>query len=290
MQDLRLRSGPMAAQDLFQISHIVPDFLAQFAEYKTASDRTRRTLRNRLDVSYGPAPRQRLDLFFPPGEVSGAPIHMFIHGGYWRAQVREDYAFVADGVTAAGAVCAIVEYTLKPAVPMSNLVRETREALAWLASNAASFGGDGTKLSASGHSAGGHLVTYLASRAPHEREFPSTPVRSIIPISGIYDLRPITTSYLQPEVQLTDEEVAHWSPIEAVPSAQTHYEIVVGHDETAPFHQQAQDYAYVLERHGVSHERVTLHGEEHMSVVRKLGVVGSPMWMLLKDAIERSSG
>ena len=280
----------MAEQDLFQISHIVPDFDAQFAEYKVASDVTRRTLRHQLDVPYGPAPRQRIDLFFPPGEVSGAPIHMFIHGGYWRAQVREDYAFVADGVTAAGAICAIVEYTLKPAVPMSNLVRETREALAWLAAHAGEFGGDGTKLSASGHSAGGHLVTYLASRAPHERAFPAMPVRSIIPISGIYDLRPITTSYLQPEVQLTDEEVAQWSPIEAVPSTGTHYEIVVGHDETAPFHQQAQDYAYVLERHGVSHERVTLHGEEHMSVVRKLGIVGSPMWELLRDAIERSRG
>jgi arylformamidase len=278
----------MAEQDLFQISHIVPDFEEQFEDYKASSNATRRTLRNQLDIQYGDAPRQRLDLFFPPGELSGAPIHMFIHGGYWRAQVKEDYAFVADGVVATGAICAIVEYTLMPGARMANLVRETREALAWLAANAADFGGDGTKLSASGHSAGGHLVTWLASRAPHEREFPVTPVKAVIPISGIYDLRPITTSYLQPEVQLTAEEVAHWSPIEGVPSTATHYEIVVGHDETAPFHQQAQDYAYVLERHGVSHERMTLHGEEHMSVVRKLGVVGSPMWELLRDAVERS--
>jgi arylformamidase len=112
----------------------------------------------------------------------------------------------------------------------------------------------------------------------------------VIPISGIFDLRPITTSYLQPELHLTPEEVAHWSPIEAVPSPSTHYEIVVGHDETAPFHQQAQDYAYVLGRHGASHERVTLHGEEHMSVVRKLGVFGSPMWELLGDAVVGSRG
>jgi arylformamidase len=280
----------MADQDLFQISHIVPDFDAQFQDYKASSNATRRTLRNQLDIPYGDAPRQRLDLFFPPGEAEGLPVHMFIHGGYWRAQVREDYAFVADGVTAAGAIAAIVEYTLMPGARMADLVRETREAAAWLATNAAGFGGDGTKLSASGHSAGGHLVTYLASRSPHERDAPETPVRAVIPISGIYDLRPITTSYLQPELHLTPEEVAHWSPIEAVPSAATHYEIVVGHDETAPFHQQAQDYAYVLERHGAPHERVTLHGEEHMSVVRKLGRVGSPMWELLKDAIERSRG
>ena len=280
----------MAEPDLFQISHLLPDFQQQFDDYRTSSDATRRTLRSQLDVAYGEAPRNRLDLFFPPGEVRGAPIHMFIHGGYWRAQVREDYAFVADGVTAAGAICAIVEYTLMPAARMPDLVRETRAALTWLAANAHSFGGDGSKLSASGHSAGGHLVTYLAARAPHERELPPTPIHAVIAISGIFDLRPITTSYLQPELHLTPQEVADWSPIEAVPAGATHFELVVGHEETAPFHQQAQDYAYVLERHGIGHERVTVHGEDHMSVVRQLGVVDSPMWSLLRDAIEMSRG
>ena len=33
----------MADQDLFQISHIVPDFEAQFADYKASSDATRRS-------------------------------------------------------------------------------------------------------------------------------------------------------------------------------------------------------------------------------------------------------
>jgi arylformamidase len=280
----------MAEYDPFKISAIVPDFQAQFEDYKAASNATRRTLRSQLDLPYGEAPRQRLDLFFPPGELSGAPIHMFIHGGYWRAQVKEDYAFVADGATAAGAIAAIVEYTLMPGARMANLVRETREAMAWLAAHAHEFGGDGSKLTASGHSAGGHLVTYLASRGPHEATMPATPVRAVMPISGIYDLRPIMTSYLQAELFLTPEEVARWSPFDAVPASGTHYEIVVGHDETTPFHLQAQDYAYALERHGVSHERVTLHGEEHMSVVRKLGVLESPMWGLLREVIERSRG
>jgi arylformamidase len=280
----------MADQDLFQISHIVPDFQAQVDDYKASSNATRRNLRSQLDVPYGDAARQKLDLFFPPGELEGAPVHMFIHGGYWRAQVKEDYAFVADGIVAAGAIAAIVEYTLMPGNRMADLVREIREAAAWLAGNAGGFGGDGTKLSASGHSAGGHLVTWLGSRAPHERALPATPVRAVIPISGIFDLRPITNSYLQPELHLTAEEVAHWSPIEAVPSTATHYEIVVGHKETAPFHQQAQDYAFVLGRHGASHERMTIPGEDHMSVVRKLGIVGSPVQQLLVDAIERSKG
>jgi arylformamidase len=278
----------MTEQDQFQVSHIVPDFQAQVDDYKASSNATRRTLRSQLDIQYGAAPRQRLDLFFPPGELSGAPIHLFIHGGYWRAQVKEDYAFVADGIVAAGAIAAVVEYTLMPGARMADLVRETREAATWLAGRAPHFGGSPSRLTASGHSAGGHLVTYLASRAPHEKNHPATPIPAVIPISGIYDLRPITTSYLQPELHLTADEVAQWSPIEAVPSPATHYAIVVGHNETLPFHQQARDYSFVLGRSDVSHERLTLAGEDHMSVVRKLGVVGSPMWQLLRETIQRS--
>ena len=87
---------------------------------------------------------------------------------------------------------------------------------------------------------------------------------------------------------LTDEEVAHWSPFEAVPSVRTHYEVVVGHDETEPFHLQAQDYAFALQRHGAEVERITLPEHEHMSLVRELGRPEKPMGELLKGAIERS--
>lgn len=277
----------MAETDPFNVAAIIPDFEAQFDDFRASSNATRRTLRNRLDIPYGPARRQRLDLFFPPGEADGLPVHMFIHGGYWRNQVKEDYAVLADGITAAGAVAAIVEYTLMPDVRMANLVRETREAIAWLADNAADFGGDPAKLSASGHSAGGHLVTYLASHSPHEHAFPATPLRAVASLSGIFDLRPITTSYLQPELHLMPEEVAHWSPIEAVPSPNTHYQIIVGHDETPPFHQQAQDFAYVLDRHGVSHERFTAPGKSHMSVLRDFARPGTPTWEVLRDVIAR---
>jgi arylformamidase len=275
------------SQDLFEISEIVPDFDSYIEDYRASSNATRRTLRNQLDVAYGDAPAQRLDLFFPPGEAVGLPVHMFIHGGYWRAQVKEDYAFVADGIVAAGAIAAVVEYTLIPHVRMSEQVRQLREAAAWLAANAAMFGGDGSRLTASGHSAGGHLVTWLAARSRHELGLPQTGVKAVMPVSGIFDLRPITTSYLQPELNLTPEDVAEWSPIEAAADPAVPVEIVVGHEETAPFHQQAQDYAHVLAGQKVPHERISAAGRNHMSVVRDLGRPGSQVWSLLDEMIGR---
>jgi arylformamidase len=274
--------------DPFRISALVPNFQEQMDGYKTASAATRARLRSQLDVRYGEGPRQRVDLFFPDGEARDLPIHIFIHGGYWRAQVKEGYSFVADGVVVAGAIAAILEYTLMPGNRMADLVHEIREAVSWLAAHAHEFGGDGTKLSASGHSAGAHLCSYLASRSPHEPALPATPVKSLLLLSGIYDLRPITTSYLQAELHLTPEEVGHWSPFDAVPSTTAHFEIAVGHGETPPFHQQAQDYAYELDRRGADVERVTLPGHEHMSIVRELGRPELPMGKLLAEAIGRS--
>lgn len=278
-----------SAVDPFKISAVVPGIEATYAEYRAASNATRARFRSQLDVPCGKAPRQKLDLFFPPGEIANAPVHMFIHGGYWRAQVKEDYAFVADGIIAAGAIAAILEYTLMPGARMAQLVGEVRDAMAFLKRSAATFGGDGSKLSASGHSAGAHLCTYLASRSPHESHLPATPVKSLLMLSGIYDLRPITTSFLRDEVRLTDEEVAHWSPFEAVQSTGTHFEVAVGHNETEPFHTQAHDYAYAAKARGADVERITLPGLDHMQIVRQLGVVGSRMQQLLAQAVERSA-
>lgn len=277
-----------ARPDPFNVAAIVPDFAEQVAEYTVASEATRTRLRSRLDVPYGPGSRNRLDLFFPEGDASDRPIHMFVHGGYWRGQVKEDYLFVAEGAVAAGAIAAIVEYTLMPGARMAQLVAEVRQAAGWLADHAGEFGGDGRSISASGHSAGAHLCSYLASRSSHESSLPAPKVKSLLLLSGIYDLRPITTSYLQPTLGLTPEEVVQWSPFEAVPSAETHFEIAVGHEETEPFHIQAHDYAFALERRGADVERITLPGHEHMSLVRELGRPGMPMAELLRAAVERS--
>ena len=101
-------------------------------------------------------------------------------------------------------------------------------------------------------------------------------------------VRPISTSYLQPDLHLTANEIANWSPIEAVPSADTHFELVIGHEETPPFHQQQQDYAFVLSRHGASVERRTMPGQDHMSVLLEMARAGSPMWEVLREVIARS--
>ncbi|MDB5525013.1 MAG: esterase [Rhizobium sp.] len=274
--------------DPFKIRALVPDFEAIAQGYATRSDATRASRRNILDIAYGAHEDERLDLFFPEALEGPLPVHMFIHGGYWRANRKEDYAFVAETVTAAGAIAVVVEYSLMPKVRMADIVRQVRRAADWIAANIAGHDGDPRRISASGHSAGAHLASYLAARGPHETKALTTPLRSLLLVSGIYQLQPITTSFLQPEIMLTAAEVDRWSPLDARPEPDVSLTLVVGADETVPFHKQAEDYATLLASRGTRTRRFVLPVLNHMTVINGLGDMQSSLAGLLAETISRS--
>lgn len=266
--------------DLFRTRDHVADFDAIVADYRKRSDRTRATCPARLDVFYGDQSDERLDLFFPCDLSGSAPIHLFIHGGYWRANRKEDYAFIAEPVLATGAIAAIVEYTLMPKVRMAHLIDQVRRAAGWLRSNAAGFGGNPLHLTASGHSAGAHLAFYLAAKGPHESGFSFSGVSRVLLVSGIYDLEPISRSFLQEELSLTNKEIADWSPIDAELCDGIDVRALVGSAETSPFHRQAAKLAHW---HGIG--VTTLAGLNHMTIVRELGRSGTSAANILQAGL-----
>ena len=276
--------------DPFRIRAIVPEFEAISADYAVASAETRSRHRHVLDIAYGDGPRQKLDVFVPEGLSGPAPVHIFIHGGYWRANDRENYHFVAESVLRAGAIAVFPEYTLMPGARMAQLVHEVRQAAMWVGGHIAEHGGDPARISASGHSAGAHLASYLAALAPHEHGFPATRIKALLLVSGIYDLRPITTSFLQPEIGLTPDEVNEWSPCEATQAPETRITLAVGKAETEPFHLQAQDFAFAAGRRGAQVERLTISAHDHMTIVRDMGRPETRMGQLVMEAVERSVG
>jgi arylformamidase len=267
--------------DPFRIRDFVTDFAAREADYREASDATRRALPSRLDVSYGSRARERLDLFFPTELEGPTPVHLFIHGGYWRAGAKEDHAFVADAITASGAIGAIVEYDLVPSVGLADQVRQVRRAVEWIARHAPEFGGDPARLSASGHSAGAMLCWFLSAAGSTEEAPPAIRPQRILLVSGIYDLAPIATSFLQPELHLTERDIAEWSPLNGRLAQSTAVTLAVGEEETRPFHSQARALAAKFSEANVQ----VLGGLNHMSVVRELGRPGTAAAQLLQETI-----
>src|SRR5690606_24904551 len=150
-----------------------------------------------------------------PGNLSkGAPVHMFIHGGYWRSGQKEDHHLVSAPVLAAGGICALVTYDLMPGTRPAAIVALIRKAADFLQRIAPDPGGVPQRFTVSGHSAGAHLASYLAARGRHEKASPALPIpKGLLLVSGLYDLSEIPGSFLKNEAEMTEAEAEAWSPI-----------------------------------------------------------------------------
>ena len=167
----------------------------------------------RLDVAYGAGVGETLDIF--AASQPGAPVLMFIHGGYWRSLDKSDHSFVAPSFNADGATVVVPNYALCPAVTIEHIALQMARALAWVWRNAASWGGDPSRIAVVGHSAGGHLATLLLSCRWKEvdEDLPPQPVAGALSISGLYDMEPLRhTPMLQGDLKLTPASVARLSP------------------------------------------------------------------------------
>ena len=260
--------------DAFRIRGHVADFDGIVSDIVARSAATRAALPMKANIAYGDAPSETLDLFFPAETGAPRPVHMFLHGGYWRAFSKNDYSLVANTVVAAGAIAVIVDYALMPAVRMATLVDQVRRAKQWV------HGGDPARLSISGHSAGAHLATMLFQ---HERA-PSQ-VQSALLLGGLYDLKPLQKSFLKGEIGLTDDEVAAFTPMKKQYDASTNVMVLVGARETPPFHQQANSFASKLHGQGLKVSQRIVVNRNHMDSVRDLGMPHSLTGRYLTELI-----
>jgi len=265
----------------------VPNYSEYLARYPAESARTRDTLPTRLDLRYGTAPGETLDLFLPAG-VGPAPVHVFVHGGYWRELGKQDFSFVARAFQPAGVLVAVIDYALIPTVDMDELVRQVRASVAWLYRNAAAFGGDPARLTVSGHSAGGHLIAMLMSTDwGRFAGLPGDVVKAGCGISGLYDLEPIRLSYLNETLGLTAEMARRNSPVHLVPAvAAGPLLLPVGALEGHEYHRQTESLAAAWRRRGLAAEVLDMAGHDHFSIIAELGDAETP----LSRAILRQMG
>ncbi|XAZ19830.1 alpha/beta hydrolase (plasmid) [Sinorhizobium sp. B11] len=265
--------------DPFRIRGHVPEFDAIVSEIKARSASTRARLRMR-EIAYGEGGSETVDVFYPDGISDRRPVHMFIHGGYWRMFSKRDYSYVADTITGTGAIAIIVDYALMPHVRMEALVDQVRRAKQWVFQHIASHGGDASRFTVSGHSAGAHLASFLL----HRQEAFSG-VSAALLLGGLYDLKPLQSSFLRSEIAITDREVADLSPMLHSFDQGCRAIIAVGAEETPPFHQQADAFSLRLRQQGLSVTSERLEGSNHMSSVRDLGFPDTAIGRILSQMI-----
>ena len=171
------------------------------AAREQASAAFRKAHPEHLDLRYGRRERNSWDLF--PAANPDAPCIVFIHGGYWQRNAKDQFANLIGGPYARGWAAALPGYTLAPDASLTEIVAEINAALDWLAAHGPEHGIKG-KVVLSGWSAGGHLTAMCLG---HPR------VSAGLAISGIFELGPIRDTYLDEKLQLTDVEIEQLSPL-----------------------------------------------------------------------------
>ncbi|MBL8337420.1 MAG: alpha/beta hydrolase [Rhodoferax sp.] len=212
--------------------------------WKERSAQARAALQGHLDVAYGEEPGDRLDIF--PAANPNAPVFVFIHGGYWRALDKADQSFIAAPFVKAGACVVVPNYDLCPGAPdrvvtVPLIVLQMVRALSWVWRNIAQYGGNPSRITVAGHSAGGHLATMMLSCnwQSHDKELPVDLVRNALSISGLYELESIMrTPFLQSVLQLNPAQVRKASPAWHVRPRSGRLTAVVGGAESFEFQRQ----------------------------------------------------
>jgi arylformamidase len=250
MESLRGR-GDIAAAQVDLVTQYEPratvtaDYLERFrAECAEASVAARKSLPCTLDLAFGSGPGDRLDLFWADSRDK-APLCVFLHGGFWRSNHKEDFSYVASGLTRAGMNVAVVEYDLLPSVRMAHLMDQCRSAVTWLARNAVSLGMRGEGLFLCGHSAGAHVAAMLLATDWNTcaSDLPAGFIRGAVGLSGLYDLAPIQQAPVNRTLALTAEEVRDFSPVHLRPTVECPFELLVGTAESAAFQRQTDGLA-----------------------------------------------
>lgn len=190
------------------------------------------------DISYGPRPRQKLDVYHPAGNSnSPAPAIVFLHGGFWQEGDKAGSGFAAASFVAQGWASVAVGYSLTPEVSLTALTSEIDDALQHIADHAGAWGIDPDRLVLVGHSAGAHLAAtvmcdLLGSGAQNL-------ISGAILISGVFELAPIAQSYVNALAHITEDEVHLLSPLRHAPLAKIPVHILIGADEPDAFQIQS---------------------------------------------------
>jgi len=139
----------------------------------------------RLDVAYGRAPLEKMDVYIPKHRSSQKmPILFFLHGGGWRIGDKKQHG--GKGILYANNSIIFVNanYGLAPQVVHPQQAMDVAKAIKYTVDHAQEWGGDSERIFLMGHSAGAHLVDLIATNQRFLKEVGVNPLS----IKGVISL------------------------------------------------------------------------------------------------------
>ena len=228
---------------------------------------------------YGEGPDETLEIF--PTKASNAPVLLFVHGGRWRPQPDNGFVYFADTVVNAGAHLVAARFaTLDPpkvTTRIPDMIAELRRAVGWLAGNAASFGGDASRIHVIGHSSGGHLTGVLLTTDWTRFGLPADVLKTGTCVSGMYELRPVLLSARSKYVTLSAAEEDDLSAIRHLDRVRCPITVAYGNKESPEFQRQGREFAAALRGRNLASRELILDGCNHFEGIQTMIEPQSPL-------------
>jgi len=238
-----------------------------------------------LDFVYGVHERERIDIY--PADDDFAPLVVFIHGGYWRARSKDQFAYLAPTFTDRGINFATIGYPLAPEVRLSDIVASCRKAMHWLMNYPSGLRFDPTRVHVIGHSAGAHLAAMMMATHWPDHALPMETIKSVTCISGLYDLAPLRLVRELRSLAISAAEVETLSPARLVPPGHTRLIATVGSSETDEFRRHTAELTGAWRRRGLRVTTPAATDLHHFNVLDALIDPKAPLHKAVMTAISK---
>ena len=243
--------------DSYNNTKAVPESPAMFNAWIERSKAFRAAHSQYLDISYGTLEREKID-YYSAGP--NTPVVIFIHGGFWQARSKNDFAFLAENYLKEGISVAMVGYPLAPQANMDQIVASSEKAVKFISQHLSEWGGNPKNVVLSGWSSGGHLsVTSINGMK----------VKAVVPISGIFELEPLTGSFLNKNLQMDVAIAKRNSPMLNLPPGKTPIYLFVGGIELSEMRRQSYDFADKLKASKYPVVFVDIPGKDHYTMLEQ---------------------
>jgi arylformamidase len=258
----------------------VPDHPAIIAGWSRDAAQYRQEAGDRCSVvSYGPSPRQTLDIFAPQTPAAGSAHILFIHGGYWQGLDPSFFSHLASGPNAHGLTVALAGYDLCPDVSFGDIIEQIIAAAQLL------FQRSGQPIIACGHSAGGHMAACLAATdwPSLDASYPEHPVAAGLAISGLFELEPLVPTSVNARLGLDIAAARSYSPRLWNPPEGIIFDAWVGGAESEEYLRQSAGIAAVWQAAGNETRVLHVADANHFTVLEGLAMPESALTLRLAE-------
>ncbi|MFO0876527.1 MAG: alpha/beta hydrolase [Gemmataceae bacterium] len=213
------------------------------------------------------AEKNKLDLYLPKGKKN-FPLVVFIHGGGYQKGDRKDGQSLGKTLAARGVGTAVISYRLYPQVKHPGHIQDVARAFAWVKANADKHGGNSSDLFVSGHSAGAHLASLLATDDSYLKaeKLSLKDIRGVVAISGGYRILPI-----RKDVFGDAEMIKNASPFTHIKGGHPPFLIIYGDGDSPERHALSKEFRDSLKKAGGVAEVLEVKHRNHQELFTKMG-------------------